>query len=293
MPVVVNFYAKTTLRVNLRFDDSARSAGDALSLELRARDELGGKIGDMRAYGRVIGPTNAITKAFLDRKTISLAQRKKYIVRTKEGDLFDELQFLADYERAKPGVFAPRDEKLAFRQHKEDIAFKSEVDKTDVAGVYRVGAYFEGYLLRDGMAPEYFVRTVSAETSLSVRIDPDKSRTVVRWLGPRQFEVTFTPMDRFGNILSPTSIAMPTLRLRGRELRANHESRLDGRHRLLVDLLEGDAKPKGKSSRLAAKAKFAGAEGTFEVEAGEPMKLTLDVLGQTVPVSTVQSNAEE
>ena len=158
------------------------------------------------------------------------------------------LQFLADYERAKPGVFAPRDEKLDFRPYRDGVAFKSEVDKTQVAGVYRVGAYFEGYLLRDCMPLEYFVRTVSAETSLGVRLDPVRSQVQLRWLGPRKFEVTFTPMDTFGNILSPTSIAMPILRLRGRELRATHESQLDGTHGLAVELLDGDAKPKGKSS---------------------------------------------
>jgi len=91
MPVAVNFYAKTTLRVNLRFDGSARSAGNALGLELSVKDELGRQIADMRAYGRVIGPTKAIAKALLDLKTISLAQRKKYVVRTKEGELFDML----------------------------------------------------------------------------------------------------------------------------------------------------------------------------------------------------------
>ena len=287
MPVVVNFYAKTTLRVNLRFDGSARSAGDALGLELRAKDELGGQIADMRAYGRVIGPTKAITEAVFDLKTISLAQRKKYVLRTKEGELFDILQFLADYERAKPGVFAPRDEKLEFRPYREGVAFKSEVDKTEVAGMYRVGAYFEGYLIRDCMPPEYFVRTVSAETSLGVRLDPARSQVQLRWLGPRKFEVTFTPMDRFGNILSPTSVAVPTLRLRGRELRANYESQLDGTHRLVVELLDGDAKPKGKGAQLSMRAKFEGPEGAFEVEAGETLRLSLDVAGQMLPFSTL------
>jgi len=210
-------------------------------------------------------------------------------VRTKEGELFDMLQFLADYERAKPGVFAPRDEKLEFRPYRDGVAFKSEVDKTQVAGVYRVGAYFEGYLLRVCMPPEYFVRTVSAETSLGVRLDPARSRVQLRWLGPRKFEVTFTPMDTFGNILSPTSIAMPILRLRGRELRTTHESQLDGTHRLVVELLDGDAKPKGKSAQLAARAKFDGPEGAFEVEAGETLRLSLDVAGQLLPVSTLSS----
>jgi len=96
-------------------------------------------------------------------------------------------------------------------------------------------------------------------------------------------------MDTFGNILSPTSIAMPILRLRGRELRTTHESQLDGTHRLVVELLDGDAKPKGKSAQLAARAKFDGPEGAFEVEAGETLRLSLDVAGQLLPVSTLSS----
>jgi hypothetical protein len=292
MPVVVNFYAKTTLRVNLRFDGSARSAGDALSLELRAEDELGGKIADMRAYGRIIGPTKAIAQAFLDRKTIPLNQRKKYVKRNEEGEFFDELRFLADYERAKPGVFAPRDEKLSFRPYKETIGFKAEVDKTNVAGVYRVGAYFEGYLIRDCMPPEYFVRTVSAETALTVRLDPTRSQSKLRWISERQFEVTFTPVDRFGNILSPSSIASPTLRLRGKELHATHESPFDGSHRLIVDAVEEAEKPKGKGES-AVKVKLEGPEGALYVKPEEPLQLTLDVGGQTLHISEAESKTNK
>ena len=285
MPVVVNFYAKTTLHVGLQFDGSPRFAGDALSLKLRVKDEDGGQIQDMRAYGRVIAPGSPIGAAFRDQKTISLALRKKYVLRTGEGVLFDELRFLADYERAKPGVFAPRDERLVMRGKGEDLSFESHIEKTEVSGAYRVGAYFEGFLIRPGRPPEYFVRTVSAETSLSVRLDHVRSKPNLRWLGARQFQVTFTPMDRFGNLLSPTSVAMPTLRLKGRELRAAHENLLDGSHRLVVTLLAGDARPKGQSAKLAAKAKFDGLGGAFEVERGEALRLSLDVAGQMLPVS--------
>ncbi len=262
IPVVVNFYAKTTLRVGLQFDGSPRFAGDALTLTLRVKDDDGGQVQHMRAYGRVIGPGSQIGAAFRDRKTISIAQRKKYVLRTAEGDRFDELRFLAEYERAKPGVFAPRDEPLVLRGKDEDPGFEAHIAKTEVSGAYRVGAYFEGFLIRPGRPPEYFVRTVSAETSLSVRLDPVRTQPTLRWIGARQFEVTFTPMDRFGNLLSPTSVVMPTLRLKGRELRAAHENLLDGGHRLLVTLLAGGA----------------------ELERGKALRLTLHVAGQTLPV---------
>jgi hypothetical protein len=93
-------------------------------------------------------------------------------------------------------------------------------------------------------------------------------------------------MDRFGNLLSPTSVAIPTLRLKGRELRVVHENLLDGSHRLVVTLLAGDAQPKGQSLKLAAKAKFDGPGGAFEVERGEALRLSLDVAGQMLLVSS-------
>jgi hypothetical protein len=278
MPVVVNFYAKTTLHVGLQFDGSPRFAGDALRLRLRAWDEDGGQIHETRAYGRVIGPSDQLRAAFRDRKTISLTQRRKYVLRTAEGDLFDELRFLADYERAKPGVFAPRDEPLVLRAEGKDARFEAHIGKTEVSGAYRVGAYFEGFLIRSGRPAEYFVRTVSAETSLRVRLDPVRSQPTLRWVDARQFEVAFTPMDRFGNLLSPTSVVRPTLRLQGRELRAAHENLLDGSHRLVVTLLARDALPKQQSAKLAGKVAFA-------VERGETLRLSLDVAGQTLPVS--------
>jgi hypothetical protein len=239
----------------------------------------------MRAYGRVIAPGRQIGAAYLDQKTISLAQRKAYVLRTGEGMLFDELRFLADYERAKPGVFAPRDERLVLRGKGEDSAFEAHIDKSDVSGAYRVGAYFEGFLNRPGRPPEYFVRTVSAETSLRARLDLARSQARLRWTGARQFRVTFTPMDRFGNLLSPTSVVGPTLRWKGRELRATHESSPDGSHRLVVTLLAGGARPKGQSVKLAATARFDGPGGPFAVERGDVLRLTLDVGGQVLPVS--------
>ena len=284
MPVVVNFYAKTTLHVGLQFAGSPRFAGDDLKLTLRVKDHDGGQIREPRAYGRLVAPGGPIGAAFRDLKTISLAQRKRYVVRTEEGELFDELRFLADYERAKPGVFAPRDEPLAMRGPGDDGSFRAHIDKRDLAGPYRVGAYFEGFLLRPGRPQEYFIRTVSAETALTVRLDHGRSQPQLRWLGARQFEVTFIPTDRFGNVLSPTSCGRPTLRVKGRELRAAHENRLDGSHRLAVTLLAGDARPKGKGATLATRARFDGPSGPFEVEPGEALHLTLEVAGQTLPV---------
>ena len=72
--------------------------------------------------------------------------------------------------------------------------------------------------------------------------------------------------------------------MKGRELRAAHENRLDGSHRLAVTLLAGDARPKGKGATLATRARFDGPSGPFEVEPGEALRLTLEVAGQTLPV---------
>ena len=59
----------------------------------------------------------------------------------------------------------------------------------------------------------------------------------------------------------------------------------------MVELLDGDAKPKGKRAQLSATAKFEGPEGAFEVEAGETLRLSPDVAGQMLPFSTL-GNAE-
>lgn len=284
VPVVVNCYAKTRLHVDLQFAGDPRFAGDELRLTLRVKDDDGGRVRDMRAYGRLVAPGSSLATVLGDRKTISIAARKNYVVRTGEGVLFDELRFLADYERAKPGVFAPRDERLVLRGPADDASFESQIERTERAGAYRVGAFFEGFLIRDGRPPEYFVRTLSAETALGVRLDPDRSQPRLRWLSGRQFEVIFTPADRFGNLLSPTSVGTPALLVKGRRVRAAHESLFDGSHRLVVTPRAGDARPKRPGAKLAGKVTFDGPDGPFELARGATLSVSVNVGGQILPV---------
>lgn len=102
---------------------------------------------------------------------------------------------------------------------------------------------------------------------------------------PLRFEVTFTPMDRFGNLLSPTGVGRQHFISRDMRLLATQENPLDATHRLVVTLLAGDARPKGKSGKTSANATFEGAAGPLEVERGESLNLVLEVSGQMLQVS--------
>lgn len=256
-PIVVNIYAKTSVMVGLKLEALSKLAGQPLLAAVDFHDPDSGVFTRLRALARLVAPATSIGLAFLDHKTIPVADRRKYISQAGDRARFDELRFLADYERKKPGVFAPRDELLDL--HAEGARrFVGRVDRTGVAGVYRVGAYVEGYLTRPGRKPEYFTRSVSADVALGVGLDPKRSRPTVKWSGPNRFELAFTPQDRFGNLLSPTSISSPTLHVGGRAAEVAHEDLLDGSHLLKVTLL---------GERLAA-----------------PVRAVLHVAGQTIPI---------
>ena len=74
-----------------------------------------------------------------------------------------------------------------------------------------------------------------------MQIDPRRSDLKLRWQGTAGVELTLTPQDRFGNLVSPTSMATPQVELEGRSLDVVHQDRLDGSHHLKVAL-----KDKGK-----------------------------------------------
>jgi hypothetical protein len=261
--LVVNVHARTTLRAHLDLQASAKLAGQPVTAVLRFDDTGGGSFTRMRAQARLVAPGARVGAAFLDTRTIPLADRKKYLSRGGGRERFDELRFLADYERKKPGAFAPRDEALALQQAGAHH-LTGRVERTEIAGVYRVGAYLEGYLQRPGRKPEYFTRSLSSEVSLGVQIDPQRSGLKLRWQGTAGVELTLTPQDRFGNLVSPTSMATPLVELEGRSLDVAHEDRLDGSHHLKVAL-----KDRGKR--------------------GSPPRLVLRVAGQSIPLPPAPS----
>ena len=232
-PVVVNIYAKTSLRIGFRFAEPARWAGDRLLAAVEFADPDGGIFTRLKARARLVAPRISMAAAFLDHDTIPVKDRKKFIRRSGDRDRFDELAFLAEYERKKPGVFTPRDELVAMQP--DGARFIARVDATEPPGAYYVGAYIEGFLVRPGREPEHFTRSLSMTASLGVRIDRRASRVVAKADG-KTLEFVITPRDRFGNIVSPTSFVTPTIEIGGRELEVQHEDLLDGSHRLTVKL---------------------------------------------------------
>lgn len=250
--VAVNIYARTAMRVDLRLLTEARFAGTPIEVALDFEDPGGGTFTKVRALARLIAPSRPVGAAILDHKTIPVAERKAFVVEDHDGVRFDELSFLAEYERRQPGAFRPRDEKLTLVPTRAD-ALRARIDQTEVAGMYRVGAYVEGMLERPGRKPERFLRVLSAELGLGVRLDSIRSRPTVRRIDGA-FEVTITPQDRFGNLLSPGSVSAPALQIDGQSVTLTHEDRLDGSHRLIAkdgQILDAKKEPQYLGVELA------------------------------------------
>ena len=264
--MAVNIYTRTAMQVDLRLSSAAPYAGYPIEVVLALADPGGGTFSQVRALARLIAPGRSVSEAFRDTRTIPLDERKRFVIEDADGVRFDELRFLAEYERRRPGAFTPRDEKLSLVPKHAGLHY-ARIDDTKIAGMYRVGVHLEGTLERPGRKPERFLRVLSAELGLGVRVDPTRSRPEVRRTADG-IAVTLTPQDRFGNMLSPSRAAATGLRIDGQPMEAKHEPQLDGSHNFVA---------KDKSDR-ALKT--------------EPQRLGVDVGGQSFDISLRKPDPE-
>jgi hypothetical protein len=238
--VAVDVYAKTRLRVELDTGAALAWTGDRLSAEVRIVPNGPGELREVHVTGRAIAPVFSIGNLVADTKTIPTSARGKFV--DKKTSAFDELAFLAAYEKLNPDAVRIRDRHLSFSG--EGSVFKTDVATARHPGVQWISARVDGVWHPEGGRPERFTRILSRQVAVGIRLDPVAARPVLRWLGQDRFVVRLRAIDALGNIASSTRMDPPTLRVRGEAVRATHRSTLDGWHELEVQV-------EGKGIRLS------------------------------------------
>ncbi|HWB74507.1 MAG TPA: tyrosinase family protein [Nannocystaceae bacterium] len=282
--VQIGIYMHTTLHVHARFDGDARFAGAPLRLSVEVDETLGAKIDDLRVLGRLIAPRFSPGAALRDLDTVPLAAREKLRIDDEGVARFDQLAFLAAYERKRPGVFAPRDERIHFTRE-DDARHVAVIHDTRVPGSYHAGIYVEGMLRRGDGKPEWFARVVGVDRGLATRLDPRRSRPLLHWVGPSAFVVTMAPQDADGNSLAPHHVDDVVLRLGGVAINAKRVDGLDGTMRLEGKFHEGLGTIAADGRSFVADTHVHGPGGTeLHVAKGAALRLTVELSGQVLPV---------
>ena len=280
--VAVDVYAKTRLRVELDAGAAIAWTGDRLLAEVRIVPSGPGQLREVHVSGRAIAPDFSIGNLVADTRTIPKSARAKFVDRKTKA--FDELGFLAAYEKARPNALPIRDRSLSFSG--EGSAFKADAGQALRPGVQWISARVDGVWHPRGGQPERFTRILSRQVAVGIRLDPVAARPVLSWLAPDRFVVRLRAIDALGNIASSTRLAPPTLRLRGEALRTTHRSTLDGWHELEVQL-------EGKSIRLSKDGRSVhGATVACEHGGNRPLDgvlahgLSVALAGQVLRVDT-------
>lgn len=219
---------------------------------------------------------------FADTKTITLAKRKKYLSQRDGRTVFDELQFLADYEKANPKAFRVRDEELRFTAG-QDGGYVARIPDTRHPGVYRAALHVEGTMIRNG-TPEHFFRILNTEVALGIKPDVARTKPTLHWLAPDRFVVHFTPTDYLGNIAWPADGSMPRLMFRRQQITAEHRNHFDGRHELEVTLKGKNVRPTPDGCHCHDEAYLCTPSEDIPLRPEEPLVLTLRLGATVLPV---------
>jgi hypothetical protein len=279
--VGINIYGRgvTTARVEIRTRE--RFAGNSIDVIVRLEDLAGGRLARANVVGRLVAPAFSLGNLFADLKTIKRSARRKYLLKRDGREVFDELQFLADYENAKPGALALRDEPLRF-ERRDDDSFVARIGATRHPGVYRVAVRVEGAVARAKCNDPVF-RIVNAAVALGVKPDPGHSKPTLHWLAPDRFVVTFTPTDALGNKAWLSNAAPPVLLFRRQPLVAEFRDLYDGNYQLEVTL---GGKPLVTADGCHCRgARFTVTNGAdITMQAGQLLRLTLRIGQSVIPV---------
>jgi len=208
-------------------------------------DAAGGKLDIQTIAARLVAPKHSLGNALADIKTLPLESRQKFTKRENTEDPFDVLQYLAEYERLKPGVFAIRDEEVIFEQ-KDENNWNAKIKDNVFPGIYRVALYIEGvYLPKEvrqfdhccKIEPQRFTRVLQTEIALGIKPDEKQSRPRLHWIAPHKFIVTIAPTDTFGNIALPSAGIVPIVKVNGKTVRSKTFNPFTGEYHMEVLLV--------------------------------------------------------
>ncbi|MEP7336136.1 MAG: tyrosinase family protein [Acidobacteriota bacterium] len=286
----IQIYHRTTLRPRLAVSATSPFAGEDFELLLNLNAPSGGKLSEVVTAARLVAPAFSIGNAFADPQTIPVKDRKRYLVAGQTQPAFNELQFLADYEKAKPGAFALRDEEVVFKRGRGG-AIRAKIAANRHPGVYRVAVYVEGVVTlphgeccHDG--PQRFSRVLHAEVALGIRPDAAKSRPTLFWTAPDRFTVSVTPTDSLGNVIVPSRATAPEVAVNGKSARGTFENPYTGELRVEFRLQGDGLQPNKDGQSLAAKAWIVDDKGNRQIEIApnKKPKVALTVGTVSMPV---------
>ena len=279
--VAVDVYARSRLNISLDVGPEIGFAGDALDAAIRIDSSRPGQLRDVIVAGRMISPGYSIGNLIADTKAVPVGTRKRFVdPKTKA---FDELAFLAAYEKARPKAVVVRDRRIDFVGN--EASFKASIGRSRYPGVHWIGVRVDGIWHPEGGAPERFSRVLGRQVAHGIRIDPVASRPTLRWLSPDRFVVRLRAIDALGNIASTTWMDAPVLCLRREAVVAKHRSRPDGTHELEVQL-EGNRIRLARDGRSVEGAKIATQDGrSLSLDRGLTTGLTVQLGGSRLSVA--------
>ena len=284
--VSVNVYNRSTIRARLIPGVLVAHPGNDFDVVLKLESNLPVKFDGLHAKARLVAPAHSATIAYTDLKTIPVRDRKRYLRRDVPEAPFDEVRFLADYERRKPGVFAIRDEEIKLAPQ-QDGSFRAEVKDNRYPGVYRLSGLVGGTVTMPNGKAEAYSATLSTQVVLRVLPDAQASRPTLHWLAPHRIVVTVTPSDQFGNVVSPANVAAPTLYFDGIPVVAKYNNPLTGTHELHVRVgghgIELSADGQGLAAGVAS---IPTAEAECPVlRPNDALKFEVKIFGVRMPVT--------
>jgi hypothetical protein len=264
-------------------------AGQNIELTLDLGTPPGGRLRELVTAARLVAPAFSLGNIFADKATIPPERRSGYVDNTGAQPPFNELQFLADYEAAKPGAFALRDEEVIFKGARGS-ALKATIKHCRHPGIYRVAVYLEGSIelpygecCHEG--PQRFSRVLHLDIAVGIQPDRKQSRPVLFWTAPDRFTVSITPTDALGNIALPTR-ARPEIAINRVPVTGALQNPHTGELRLEFVLTGKGVAPTKDGQSLKARGSIVDREGNPQVElaAGKKLKITVTVGSTTMPV---------
>ena len=281
----VSIFARPLVSTEVVSVTRAPIAGSPIDVRVTLNDLGVGELQRMEVIGRLVAPTFSIGNAVADFKTVPARARRKHQVPRGDGakTTLDVVGFLADFEKKKPDFFGMRDEEVRFKRQ-PDGSYLARIVSTRAPGVYRMGVYVMGTIVRPDGGVERISRILGTEAALGIRPTVEHSKPTLFWLTPKKFVVRFTPKDRFGNIPMPDAHSSIRLLHRRQSVDFTHREASDGAHELEVQIGGRGAKPDATGTRVLGSAVFKGALKDLAIRTAGPLSLVLEVGSTSMPV---------
>jgi hypothetical protein len=229
--VSVNIYGQGHLRLALVPSRALAFAGERLDVVLQVQVATG-EVRDLTMTSRLVAPIFDPGHAFLDPETIPLRERQKFLSSGKGQPVFDDIAFLAEYERRSSGIQLVREEFPGAERVSD--GWSIPITDTRFPGVYHLSTHIEGVYVGPTGRPEPFERVLATQLGVGIRLDGRASQAAFADLGDGRLLVSVIPRDVLGNVALPSRIIAPVVRIDGSEMEATVVNDFSGEIRLVV-----------------------------------------------------------